>query len=357
MTANSIFFKFRLKGNGIVNFDSKEQKEAIKKCGISLPDVKNSNYNFGKKSFYKDMDGNMTFVPKISAECLRNKIFNVVSNPAIIQLDAEMCDFLSHMSVLMRGWLFTYRNNFAIRRSSAVRITSAKEVSGAVPVLEIHSTSENKELSETTMFYAESMGDTEYECKGVIDIKTLEFLTCDVISDCRGFKEDWVQGENALLNLMFKNRYGKIPYKLGYFTSIDSTLSDFFAEYGIKFDKDFVKQMIKEFLKWVLKLRIERAKGYVETTSLEIKFNENALRDLLNDDEGWITVNGDNLDSLDFDIKDYFKEVDDKDREENRKKLIGICEGIKADIKTKKDEKKTSKANKKSGKSNNKEEE
>ena len=90
---------------------------------------------------------------------------------------------------------------------------------------------------------------------------------------------------------------------------------------------------------------------------MQAVFNENALRDLLNDDEGWITVNGDNLDSLDFDIKDYFKEVDDKDREENRKKLIGICEGIKADIKTKKDEKKTSKANKKSGKSNTKEEE
>lgn len=349
--ANSIFFKVKLKGNGIVNFDSSDQKYALKRCGIGLPDGLNDNYKFGKKAYFKNENGDMTFVPKISADCIRHEIFGIVQHPALTSSDIELCDFLSNMMVLMRGWLFTM-NGDAIRRASALRESCALETSGAVPVLEACANSENKELTETSLHYSESLGNTEYMLKGIIDFKTLEFLTCDVLSDCRGFKEDWIRGDDALLNVAFENRYGKIPYKAGFYTSEDTTLSDFFAEYGIKFDIEFCKQMIKEFFKRILKLRIERATGYAEIDSLYIKFNNNPYVDRLNDDEnGWIKLEYNDVDSLDFDMKDYFIEVVEKERGAKRQQLEASCQEIKDKIKKKRDDKKAKKDEKKSSKS------
>lgn len=315
MEINSVFFRITLKGNGIVNFDGDSQKfTLIKKCGVQFPTNSDQkavdSLQLGKKNFYMDEDGNVTYKPKISANCLRHEIFQVIQHSGVFRREMETCDFLSRIPVLLRGWMAKYQNDTIINHSSCIRITDAEVINGAMPELEIGSTCGDKTFNPTSLFYTETMGKTVYECLGAIDFKTLEFLSCDPIFSRMAFKEDWIKGEAPTLDIMFKNHYGRVPYKVGYFMPVETCLNETFAEHGIKFDADFVKEMIRLFFVRILNLRITRADAYAETVKVEIKRVENAFQQTLNSPDDWEEVTMDNLDSmLNFEPKTYYMEL------------------------------------------------
>lgn len=355
MEINSVFFRITLKGNGIVNFDSNEQKSTlIYKCNVPFPRKSDKTFvdsvKLGKKNFYMDEEGNVTYKPKISANCLRHEIFKVIQHSGITRRELECCDYLSRIPVLLRGWMLTYRSDTPINHASGIRMGSAEIINGAQPVLEIGTTCGDKTFSETSMFYTETMGETLYECRGAIDFKTLEFLSCDPIFNRIAFKEDWIKGEAPTLNTMFQNHYGRVPYKAGYFMPVDTSLNETFAEQGIKFDTDFVKEMIREFFMRVLSLRIAKAGGYAETVKFEIKRVTDAVRQTLTSSDGWEEVTIDNLDSmLNFTPKSYYVEVPEDKVQACKERFEQICQELdkkKQDKAAKAEEGKTKSSNK-----------
>ena len=55
----SILFRYGIKGKGIVNYDSSEQKNIHNKYDSRFGREKNNNTNYGKKDFFEDKDGKL----------------------------------------------------------------------------------------------------------------------------------------------------------------------------------------------------------------------------------------------------------------------------------------------------------
>ena len=358
---NSIKIKLKINGQGVVNFDGKEQKYFMNEhCGTKYY---GDNVKIAKKTFqfvdninevdaeYIDEDGNVKDKGKkkkvdveshlkISSNCLRHHIFgNTYPNALALYSDYIFANFITSPQNMVRGYMET-EEGMAYVKKSALTITDAIEQNGVVPYLELNSREIKKEKNSNSLFYTENVGNVSYLAKGNIDLKTLQFMSDDELFGRVSFKPKWLEGENPLLEKVFKNHYGYIPYKEGYFTSTKGVLTERFAEHGIKFNDDFVKFLVKDTLKRILHFGIFNANAFAQTVSLKVKKVENGVLDTFDDENGWEDLTSDEaIDKFDFSINDFFEEVDAETAKMTRKELVEAKE--KAETEAKKDKKVT----------------
>lgn len=321
MRTKEILFKLDLQGNGIVNFDDTAQKYFLAKYCHWQENYKNNNLKFSKKTFRKegkDEDGNdiVKYNMKIDSTCLRHALFErdcKISNPKVAMNDELFAYYVSSVPGLVRGYMFTTKEDIGYARSSAITITSAEETSGAIPYMEVHSNycadgtsiREDDEKKKTSFYYSENVGDTFYNAKGAIDLTKLQFMSCDPQFGRVCFKDKWMEGDNNLLEKVFKEHYGRVPYEVGHYNTNTNTYKSEFSEHGIKFDEDFVRYLLKEILIRVATLNIKRSMGYANACRLQCKAVTDGFSTF--DDNGWVDIKSEE------DIDNFISQIEIED--------------------------------------------
>ena len=326
-----IIFQADFEGQGIVNFDSKEQRYFLNNhCGTRYT---NDNNKFAKKAFYKkdnisndenNEKNNTEYKLKISSTCLRNAIFANdanVTNPRICIASPILAYYISSIQGLLRGYTALEYGNFSITKKSALTCPCAIQTNNSLSYVELQSNSAPKENGEdkgsTSLYFTEKVGDITYMTKGFISLQELQFLSCDPFFGRIMFNPQWLEGEKPLIDKMFLQHYGTTPYKKGYFSSSTATLTKHLGEQGLLFNEDFVIFLVKEQIKRILNVNINRAEGYAVAKSLKIKFVENGFNPF--NEEGWIEVNLENYEQIideafsEKGMFQYYEEVKEED--------------------------------------------
>jgi hypothetical protein len=310
-----ILFRMKIKGQGIVNYDSDEQRYAISKTNLlrgMFHDengklVSNENIQLAKKVLYDDG----TYKIKISSDCLRSEIFGKdidVITPSIIACDNIFCSYLLSPVGIVRGYMFTEKNRDSYKRKSPFRITDAIQTNDAKSFLEI--CSKHGERSNNSMFYKENVGDIEYYAEGNIDICGLSFISADPIFDRLGMKSEWIN--TGIAEKILKKHYGDLAdVKFGHFTRTNAAmmLDKSYCECGILLGNKLIEYLIKDTLTNILNMKREMRSSYAYTSCLEIKFVDDILapNQSINSDEGWITITCDeDIKNLNINLSDSF---------------------------------------------------
>ena len=319
-TVKGLLFKVKMDGIGTVNFDDSDARFIVSRYGNPATKKPYSNSNIKvAKSEYRQVGTDENGAPlykrtlKISSECLRHAIFEKdydVTNGRIMRNDAFLSSFISSPAALLRGYMFA-DDKETIKAKSPVTIGAAIETSGAVITPEIGTVSGDKE--KTSLFYTENTGRTKYETKGFVNLKQLEFLSCDNFFERRAVKSSWVETENGLLNVAFKQRYGKVPYSLGVYTATANAFTKHIGEYGLHFNMDFRKYLIVEFFKRLLSVNITRSGSFARVSEISVKPVYDGLKDTFESNDGWVDLSseaeiGEFVESLN--IYDFYEECD-----------------------------------------------
>ena len=319
-TVKSLLFKVKMDGIGTVNFDDSDARWNVKSYGNTAAKTPYNNDNIKvAKSEYRQVGTDENGAPlykrtlKISSECLRHAIFEKdydVTNGRIMRNDAFLSSFISSPAALLRGYMFA-DDKETIKAKSPVTIGAAIETSGAVITPEVGSVSGDK--SDTSLFYTENTGKTKYEAKGFVNLKQLEFLSCDDFFERRAVKSPWVETENGMLNTAFRQRYGKVPYSLGIYTATANAFTKHIGEYGLHFSADFRKYLLAEFFKRLLSVNITRSGSFARVSEISVKPVYDGLKDTFESNDGWVGLSseaeiGEFVKSLN--IYDFYEECD-----------------------------------------------
>lgn len=327
--AKQILFRLGLVGNGCVNFDdSKTQAFTLKKLGIIDPNITiNNNIKLAKKQIYNT---GRTYINnkgeekpiydyklKISADCLRHHIYehDVESMTQAIMIDDNIyCNYLLSDVGLTRGYMFTKSaSGKTLKRKSPLTITDAIQTNNNVSnLMEVGSTT--GERTDTSFFSVEKIGDVTYSAKGVIDFKTLAFVSADVNFDRAAVMTEWCR--KGLVDRVLRFHYGdEAQYKIGHFTSSAKYLTNTFAEYGIMLGDEIVNRLVKHILTNILKLDIRRNTAWTKCESLEIKIVDDLIKDTFeNEERGWIKIYSESdINELQIMCEPLFTEATDED--------------------------------------------
>ena len=326
-----VFFKLKLSGNGCVNFDdSLKQAYLLKELGIIKGEF-NKNIKLAKKVISdtgkKDEKGNpiYDYKVKISADCLRHHTFEHevdVVTPAVQMLDTMYCNYLLSNVGITRGYMFALSSDVgkSLKRKSPLTIVDAIQTNNTKSnMFEVGTTS--GERDETSLFSSEKIGDVEYETHGVIDLKTLSFISADEKFDRMGLYTEWI--DNGLIDKVMKSHYGEdAQYETGFFVSNAKYLTNTFAECGVRLGDNVVTQLVRYILRSLLGIDIRRNNAWTRAVSLEVKEVNNPLVDTFDNKSGWKQVDEDYIDSLDIKCDDFYH----KATEEEVKELVEINE-------------------------------
>ena len=305
MVSEKILFKLRLGGNGIVNFDSIEQKRFLKKYGDWNDAFRNDNLKFCKKSFELIDNGEecekLKFKVKIDSACLRYNIFKdycSINNPKVTIDDKTLATYVASRVGIIRGYLFQNKDNISVKRESCLSITSAVDLTNQYPYMEIHNNfsiggttkkDEDDDKKKTSLYFAENVGEILYETKGSIDLMELQFMSCSPQHRGMAFMDYWLEGDNPLFEEVFQKHYGRIPYEAGYYNTNPTCYTNQFAERGIMFDDDFVREMVSILLTQIRSLFIERATSNAYVIDMQAKIVTDGFSTY--DDKDWVSVN------------------------------------------------------------------
>lgn len=304
----TIVFKMVLEGRGIVNYDGNDNnmKEFLnQRCGYGL-DEKNNNFKFAKKTFikkdnYDELDGknDLEYKVKISSNLLRHDMFygdSEMKTPKINLIPSMVCHYATSVEGLLRGFCILLENESTIK-SSALSISEAIQTNNSMPHMDFFSNDVPKEKKidrdekSTSIFMTETIGNIEYETKGLIDLQRLQYISSDPYLGRMAIKPSWLEGNNPLFhNSMFKH-YGHVfninkedfnygdndLYSLGYWSSSSETIGEYFGEQGILLKEKFVKYLVKQMIKRMLEYKTIRANAYCMTKKLSIKVPKDAL--------------------------------------------------------------------------------
>ena len=327
--AKSILFKVKLTGNGIVNFDSVDQKRNF--YGTNLQSRfgtknNNNNVNYAKKRFYKKGtslkdDGseitNLDYIICISSDSLRHDIFKMDANnqsPNICHHNAILYSYIASPANIIRGYMFTNDGgNNTIRRKTSVTITGAQQTCDAHSTIEAFSRSglKNSDINtvDNTFFYKEVVGDIKYEAFGSIDLMQMQFVSCDPVFDRYCFNPDLFELYKSFLQSKMSNFNSELGHYLQDGSSID------LAEYGFKFSDENIVQLTKEFFQRLLRLNIVRSGSYAKIEEIEYKLVYDCLEDKLGDDAGWESIRTkEDVNNLDFETKSYYTKTEDSEK-------------------------------------------
>lgn len=319
-TVKSFLFKVKMDGTGAVNFDSSDARFNALKYGnvADKSPYLNDNIKIAKSTYTQvgiDENDRPIFRRnlKISADCLRHAIFEKdydVTNGRIMRNDAILASFVSSTAALLRGYMFA-TDEETIKAKSPITITPAIEDSGAVITAEVGSVSGDK--TETSLYYTETTGKTNYTAKGSVSLKQLEFLSCDDFFERRAIKSSWIEGEPSVLATVFNQKYGRVPYKTGIYTSAGETFTKHIGEYGLHFDEEFEKYLVAEFFKRLMGVNITRSGSYAKVTEILVKPVFNGLTNTFESTDGWVNIKteediNDMLSNIEFHT--FFEEAD-----------------------------------------------
>lgn len=341
----SIFFELSLKGRGIVNFDSKDQKWYWnQQADVSL--VRYDNISFGKGNYKKLENGKLKKTLKISSDCLRHAIhieghpFHTVN---ILHNEDARIKFLSHVDTLLRGYMLT---DTMEKKKSCYVISSAENISDSVSSIEIHSRSGAKEIkkneeddSDNSFFGRETVGDTHYVSQGAVGIKELRFISLDDKFDRRALQSDCAKKYIACL----AKTLGSPVSEPAYYQIKGSAYQ--IPEFGILLTDEQVKFLLKTLFEKMESISIGKSQvGYAMEDSLKFKVVQNPLKDKMWDKDNWNTTL--DLDTLTFD--NPYEKVDADAAVALHQEVQALADKKKEDKSSKKKDKQEAKDNAKS---------
>jgi len=336
-----ILIKGTIESNGIVNYDSVNQKFALIRAGKigddetqymlpSLPINKDDgkipeNILFGKKNIEFDTENNIVCSRlKISSGLLRHEIFKDVPmvSPIISNDKLMMTTYMLSRTGMARGFMFTVRKNSnndgkgqSFAKKSALTITDAVQVNNALSHIEIFN--DCGSTDETSMFYKETAGKVVYEFTAIIDLKTLRFLSCDPKFGRMAMHPDSIE---KMVPMIMKSHFGPdVKYTVGGYTDVGALVGKSYAEYGIYFSDEVIKDVVKYILKNMLEVRVLRTSGTAWIPNIEVMPVRDVLEDkfessnikwsrLMNAED----INNFCLNELD-EIEEFYEKVSDKD--------------------------------------------
>lgn len=276
----SICLKVSMVGNGVVQYDSKDQKHAHNRC-TNVPLYANNNNNaFAKACFRKSSNPKDTKdlekTIKISADGLRHAIHieeHPFQNPNVGLSTFSRIAFLSNPGTLLRGYLVADAN-ISIRKKSCYAVTSAHEVSDAVPTMEFFSRSgaraANSEKaqddgSDTSIHSRETAGATRYQFELLIDPAELGFIPMDDLQDRRAV----LDADKELFRASLASNLGlaSVP-DASYYVKAGSAYQ--IPERGIMLPSDVVKSLVASLIRKVAGIHISKSQsGYAQVDSIE----------------------------------------------------------------------------------------
>lgn len=319
-----ISFKVEFEGHDIVNYDSGDQKylwnrEHFKEGNENFFISRNDNNMYAKKHYYRDDNGVLKYTIKVSSDALRNSIFRgdaIAVNPSIVHHKVLLNQFIGSSLGLIRGYMFSSKNEVTTKSKSTLTITSAIQTNNAESYMEFHSRSGEKKVGDdseggdTTLFNKENIGDITYKSRGFINLQALEFLSCDPIFDRYSFNAD----DFEILRMFLDRNLPNFDSELGYYKLSTSAID--VAEYGVKFNNENIVFLVKEALKRILNISIERSGGYLKTKNLSIQLIVDPLNPKENID---IEINDFNdINNLSFEIEESYVLFDEKEAIEQR---------------------------------------
>ena len=351
MKIKHVNFEIELEGNGIVNYDSGDQKylwnrESKKGHKNKFTSADNNNM-YAKKNYERKEDDVLDYKIKISSDALRAAIFSgdaIATNPSIAHHKSLLNSFIGSTMGLVRGYMFAGKTE-TLKRKTALTISAAKQTNNAESYMEFHSRSGGKKVgddsdkSDTTIFNKETIGDITYKAEGYINLQSLEFLSADPIFDRYQFNSDDYSILKTFLGHNLPNFNGELGYHALKTSAIDV------AEYGVKLTNEQIVYLIKETLKRILSLRIDRATAFMRLKSLKVELVVNPIN--LMKKKVWVDINSfEDIDNLNFEVEESYVLVDESNAREQRTIIENV---IKEEAKKSADAKKAKKPTKKGG--------
>ena len=361
----AVKFRVTLNGRGVVNFDSTDQKYFInshcdnsqlaRESGGKITD----NQTFAKKEFYRLYDSHEAYLDavkefaekngidineakknlpefaenlKISYNCLRYAIFGGTHDvdPVIWKFPIAASNFIANPLGFSRGYMCPDKKD-SFKKKSSLNVTDAID-NKAVVYMELYTKSGNR--NDTSLFYKETAGETNYVFNAYFDVAEAQFLSFDDVFARRAVSNSYIEGENYLEKAFVKN-YGRVPYTVGVFSKNNEIFGKSYGEYGAKMDDEFINGLIHKLTEQMLSININRNGGVAYTTKVEYKPIYSA-EDMISED-GWKTLDkADNMEK--FEIYQFYEESRHQDWEA-RKAAIEESSNKKEEKKAKKGKK------------------
>jgi len=369
--AKSILFKVELEGQGIVNYDSVNQKKLLAKTRLgSSIEYRYNNTIFAKKNLYQGEEGKVDYKIKISSDCLRNGLFSkdmVAQSPNLIHHKTFLMTFLGSPVSILRGYMFLGSPE-SYKKKSPITIVDAEQTCNALSLIETFTKSGEKGVekpeeetevkmteeagekedskSDNTFFKKETIGKIEYATRGSLNLNELQFVSLDTIYDRMALNPDDFPLYKSFLNSQISN----FDSEIGYY-KMANTVSEV-PELGFRFSNENVITFAKEFFKRLQNLTITRNSAYAKTKIVSYKIVYDVTEDTFDNPSGWVKINGNNtVDQINFEMEDAYIVTDSEEAAKNREDILKeskrLIEGdkVKKDAaKIKKDADKTAKA-------------
>lgn len=341
----SILLKVNLKGKGVVNFDSGDQKWLFHKTNLNHLFTSNNNVKYAKKNLYKDADGNLYYKLKISSNCLKHGIFKddvFAQSSNIMYYDSVLYPFIASPMAVLRGYMCA---DLGFKKKGQFVLTDAEQTNNAVSFLNMKTKSGQKEVGltpkektddkDTSLFNEETVGDITYSAKGVINLNELQFVSCDDIFDRYAFNPDMFDFYKKFMQMNLKS----FNSELGYYRIKKS--KNLLPEYGFRFSNEDVTTMVVDLLKDIQKLSIGSGNGgLVDVESIEYKIVNDAIADTYDNPSNWVKIVTENdINSINIILDDYYIPVDSDEASKVRVEY----EKLSAEFKAKKSAEKAAK--------------
>jgi len=342
----NILFKMKIKGNGIVNYDSTDQKWVLNRTSLTHMRSMHNNTSYAKKRFYGTPE-ETNYKITISSDCIRHEIFSgdvLFHSPNVMNQDTLLTAFIATPTSLLRGYLFAGKE-VTYKRKSPFIITAAEQTNNAMSYIETFASSapknsdKDKETADNTYYKKEVIGDIEYQTMGMIDLMNLQFVSCDQVFDRYSFNPDLF---NVYKQFM-QSRMPSFNSELGYY-QINGSIVEI-PEYGFKLSNDNVNELVRSLFEKIIKMSIKRKDAYAQTSELQYKLVYDVIEDTIDSEDGWVTIKSESdINSINIDVADFYVPVDAEKAIQQRDALNAEYERLKEKARDEKKEKKTKKS-------------
>lgn len=311
----NILFRAKLKGEGVVNADSNDQKHILKGLEINhlLPMddngfimMKPKNVKYSKKVFYSEDGENPYYKIMISSDAMRKAIFGQempFTSSMVANDEKLLINFIAHPATFLRGHMLTTgKNNNSFNRKSPVYTSNAIQSNDCVSYLEVKSSSGYNDSN--SLFYEESVGEIEYNFSGNINLQEIQFMPLSEIFGRQAFNPDLFELYCERMKLYFDN----FDAKLGHYLLKNCALE--ITERGFTVSDETIVDLVKYFFNKLLTAKLTKSKSFADVVEVQYKLVGNPLKDLRDDETNWITLNEDNVNDISFNTERFYVECE-----------------------------------------------
>lgn len=338
MSIKYIEFQLELEGQGVVNYDGKEQKDLFyqRKNNPTYNQkvrhftTSNENVTFAKKAFFLDENGNLDYKIKISSNCLRHAIFYKDIpwfSPNVLINDFTRLNYIATPAILLRGEMLANKKNTYIRKS-AISLTDGLSTTNGLSYTDTCTRNMQKiEKEETTdksgisFFRRETIGKIKYMAEGEIDLSVLQFLSADDVATRRFLNAD----EYEQFKMFLQTRMPSFNSDLKYYQYKTSDV--YLPELGALLSNDDLIYLVKYFFESVVNINIRRNNSYARFSGLKIRMIEDNIN---RDKSKWIEIKSiEDINNISFESEVFYSEVSESDVKEYNETNQKINEEIK----------------------------